>query len=60
MSAALLFTVFYAQVKSKFGNILTKATALRINLRHIHPSYSQNSRLLFSSHSLGTFFLCST
>ena len=46
---------FYSQLKSKVGNILAKATALRINLNidgapiashvHTHPSHSQTSRL---------------
>jgi hypothetical protein len=53
-------------VKSKVGNILAKATALRINLNidgapiasraHTHPSHSQTSRLLFTSLSLGIPF----
>jgi hypothetical protein len=44
-------TAFYSQLKSKVGNILAKATALRINLNihggpiasrsHTHPSHSQ-------------------
>ena len=50
-------------LKSRVGNILSKAAALRINLKldgapiasksHTHPSHSQNSRLLTSSLSLG-------
>ena len=53
-----------SQLKSKVGNILAKAAALRINLKnidgapiasrsHTHPSHSQPSRLLPSSLSLG-------
>ena len=52
-----------SQLKSKIGNILTKAPALRITLNidgetlvsrsHTHPSHSQTSRLLTSSLSLG-------
>ena len=51
------------QLKSKIGNILAKAAALRIILNidgapvasrsHTHPSHSQPSRLLTSSQSLG-------
>ena len=54
---------FSSQLKSKVGNILAKATALRIVLNidgtpivsrsHTHPSHTQNSRLLTSSVSLG-------
>ena len=54
---------YSAQLKSKCGNILAKAAALRINLNldgasitsqsHTHPSHSQTSRLLTSSLSLG-------
>ena len=54
--------MFYSELKSKSGNILTKTTALRINLNidgvpitsrsHHHPSHSQTSRLLSSSLSL--------
>jgi hypothetical protein len=54
---------FSSILKSKCGNILAKAAALRINLNldgapitsksHTHPSYSQTSRLLTSSLSLG-------
>jgi hypothetical protein len=54
---------FSSQLKSKNGNILAKATALRITLNidgapltsrsHTHPSHSQTSRLLTSSLSLG-------
>ena len=50
-------------LKSRVGNILAKAAALRINLNldgapiasksHTHPSHSQTSRLLTSSLSLG-------
>ena len=55
--------VFSSQLKSKIGNILAKAAALRIILNidgapvtsrsHTHPSHSQTSRLLTSSLSLG-------
>ena len=51
------------QLKSKVGNILAKAAALRITLNidgapvvsrsHTHPSHSPTSRLLTSSMSLG-------
>ncbi len=51
--------VFSSQLKSKVGQILAKAAALRINLNidgapiasrsHTHPSHSQTSRLLTSS-----------
>ena len=54
---------FSSQLKSKIGNILAKAAALRITLNidgaplasrsHTHPSHSQTSRLLTSSLSLG-------
>ena len=54
---------FSSQLKSKVGNILAKAAALRITLNidgapiasksHTHPSHSQTSRLLTSSLSLG-------
>jgi hypothetical protein len=54
---------FFANLKSKSGNLLAKAAALRINLNlvgasiasksHTHPSHSQTSRLLTSSLSLG-------
>ncbi len=54
---------FSCLLKSKCGNILAKASALRVNLNldgvpiasnsHTHPSYSQTSRLLTSSLSLG-------
>ncbi len=57
------YAVFSSILKSKFGNILDKAGALRINLNldgspitsqsHTHPSYSKTSRLLTSSLSLG-------
>ena len=52
-----------SMIKSRVGNILAKAAALRINLKldgapiasksHTHPSHSQTSRLLTSSLSLG-------
>ena len=58
-----LRTVFSSQRKSRVGNILAKAAALRITLNidgapivsqsHTHPSHSQTSRLLTSSLSLG-------
>ena len=51
------------QLKSKCGLLLAKAVALRVTLNldgapiasnsHTHPSYSQTSRLLTSSLSLG-------
>ncbi len=54
---------FSSQIKSRVGNILAKAAALRITLNidgepiasksHTHPSHSQTSRLLTSSFSLG-------
>jgi hypothetical protein len=54
---------FSSMLKSKCGNILAKTAALRINLNldgasftsksYTHPSYSQTSRLLTSSLSLG-------
>jgi hypothetical protein len=54
---------FSSVLKSRVGNILAKAVALRINLNldgapitsksHTHPSHSQSSRLLTSSLSLG-------
>ncbi len=54
---------FSCLLKSKCGNILTKASALRVNLNldgapiasnsHTHPSHSQSSRLLTSALSLG-------
>ena len=54
---------FSSMLKSRVGNILAKAAALRINLNldgatiasksHTHPSNSQTSRLLISSLSLG-------
>ena len=54
---------FSSQLKSKVGNILAKAEALRITLNidgapvasrsHTHPSHSQTARLLTSSMSLG-------
>jgi hypothetical protein len=54
---------FSSMLKSRVGNILTKAEALRINLNldgvpitsksHTHPSHSQTSRLLTSFLSLG-------
>ncbi len=50
---------FSSQLKSKIGNILARAAALRINLNldgapitsklHTHPSHSQTSGLLTSS-----------
>ena len=54
---------FSSQIKSKVGNILVKATSLRITI-HIdgapigsrsrtHPSHTQKSRLLTSSLSVG-------
>ena len=54
---------FFANLKSKIGNLLAKGAALRINLNldgapiasksHTHPSHSQTFRLLTSSLSLG-------
>jgi hypothetical protein len=54
---------FSSMLKSRVGNILAKAAALRVNLNldgapiasksHTHPSHLQNSRLLTSSLSLG-------
>ena len=54
---------FSSQLKSKCGNILAKAAALRITLNidgapvvsrsHTHPSHSQTARLLTSSMFLG-------
>ncbi len=54
---------FSSMLKSKCGNILAKAAALRINLNldgapitsqsRTHPSHSETSRLLTSSLSLG-------
>jgi hypothetical protein len=54
---------FSSMLKSRVGNILAKASAIRINLNtdgspiasksHTHPSHSQTSRLLTSSLSLG-------
>jgi hypothetical protein len=54
---------FSSMIKSRVGNILAKASVLRINLNidgspiasksHTHPSHSQTSRLLTSSLSLG-------
>jgi hypothetical protein len=65
-----LRAAFNFQLKSKVGNIVAEATALRINLNidgapiasraHTHPSRSQPSRLLFNSLSLGTPFPLST
>ena len=56
-------SAFSSILKSRVGNILAKAAALRINLNldgtpissksHTHPSHSQTSRLLTSSLSLG-------
>jgi hypothetical protein len=50
---------FYCQLKSKVGNILAQAAALRINRNidgapiasrsHTHPTHSQSSHLLSSS-----------
>jgi hypothetical protein len=58
-----LHTTFSSILKTRVGNILAKASALRINLNidgspiesksHTHPSHSQTSRLLTSSLSLG-------
>ena len=52
-----------SMLKSRVGNIMAKASALRVNLNldgapiasnsHTHPSHSQTSRLLTSSLSLG-------
>jgi hypothetical protein len=57
---------FSSMLKSRVGNILAKAEALRININldgspiasksHTHPSHSQTSRLLTSSLSLGVPF----
>ncbi len=54
---------FSSMFKSRVGNIIAKASALRVNLNldgvpiasssHTHPSHSQTSRLLTSSLSLG-------
>ena len=54
---------FSSMFKSRVGNVLTKASALRINLNvdwapitsksHTHPSHSETSRLLTSSLSVG-------
>ena len=54
---------FSSLLKSRVGNIIAKASALRVNLNldgvpiasssHTHPSHSQSSRLLTSSLSLG-------
>jgi hypothetical protein len=54
---------FSSMLKSRVGNMLTKASVLRINLNtdgssiasksHTHPSHWQTSRLLTSSLSLG-------
>ncbi len=56
-------SAFFSNLKSKTGNLLAKAAALRINLNldgapiasksHTHPSHSQTSCLLTSSLSLG-------
>ena len=56
-------SAFSGMLKSKCGSILTKASALRVNLNldgapiasnsHTHPSHSRTSRLLTSSLSLG-------
>ncbi len=58
-----LRAAFSGLLKSKCGNILAKASALRVNLNldgapiasnsHTHPSHSQISRLLTSALSLG-------
>ena len=58
-----LHSDFSSMFKSRVGNILAKAEALRINLNldgapivsksHTHPSHSQTARLLTSSLSLG-------
>ena len=55
--------VFSSQVRTKVGNILTKAAALRITLNvddapvasrsHTHPSHLETCRFLTSSMSLG-------
>jgi hypothetical protein len=54
---------FSSFLKSRVGNIISKASALRVNLNldgapiasssHTHPSHSQTSRFLNSSLSLG-------
>ena len=54
---------FFANLKSKIGNLLAKTASLRINVNldgapiasksHTHPSHSQTSHLLTSSLSLG-------
>ena len=54
---------FSSMLKSRVGNIMAKASALRVNLNldgapiasnsHTHPSHSQTSHLLTSSLSLG-------
>ena len=59
-------SAFSPQLKSKVGNILAKAAALRVNLNidgapiasksHTRPSHSQTPRLLTSS----LFFRCSS
>jgi hypothetical protein len=61
---------FSSQLKSKVGNILAKAAALRITLNvdgapvasrsHTHPSHSQTARLLTSPMSLGITVPCAT
>jgi hypothetical protein len=63
-------TAFSSHLKSRVGNILAKAAALRITLNidgapkvsqtHTHPSHSQTSRLLTSSLSLGVPVLRAT
>jgi hypothetical protein len=66
MSLATKFfprAAFSSLLKSRVGNIIAKASALRVNLNldgapissssHTHPSHSQTSRLLTSSLSLG-------
>ncbi len=54
---------FSSMLKSRVGNIMAKASALRVNLNldgvsiasnsHTHPLHSETSRLLTSSLSLG-------
>ncbi len=61
---------FSSQLKSRVGNILAKAAALRINLNidgapvtsksHTHPFHSQTSRILSSSLTLGVPFPSAT
>jgi hypothetical protein len=57
------FVFFHDSGDCRVGNIIAKASALRVNLdldgapiassSHTHPSHSQTSRLLTSSLSLG-------